>query len=277
MNLRAALACLFLSLAAACSVADPAARKVEADAMANEARLLPLTIETASFDLYARIRTTGATDRLTVYIEGDGFAWKRTNEISADPTPLNPVALHLAAADPSPAVAWLARPCQFTGGLTARGCADTFWTEARYGETVIAAMNEAVDELKAQTGAAKLDLVGYSGGGTVAALLALRRDDIATLRTVASPLDTDAFTSVHGVSRLSSSLNPAENAPALATLPQIHYAGEDDEIVPAEINRRFLARMGESRCTALVTLPDMDHHDWAEIWPSLMARMPACR
>ncbi len=153
--------------------------------MANEARLLPLTIETASFDLYARIRTTGATDRLTVFIEGDGFAWKRTNEISADPTPLNPVALHLAATDPHPPSPGSARPCQFTGGLTARGCADTFWTEARYGETVIAAMNEAVDELKATAGATTLDLVGFSGGGTVAALLALRRDDIATLRTVA--------------------------------------------------------------------------------------------
>lgn len=275
MNLRPALTCLFLSLAAACTVADPAERKMAADATANEARLSPLTIETASFDLYARIRTTGAADHLTVYIEGDGLAWKRTNEISKDPTPLNPVSLHLAAADPAAAVAWLARPCQFTGGLTARGCADAFWTEARYGETVVVAMNEALDELKTQTGSTMLNLVGFSGGGTVAALLALGRDDVTSLTTVASPLDIDAFTSIHGVSPLSGSLNPAENAPALAALPQIH--GEDDEIVPAEINRAFLARMGETRCTALVTVPDMNHHDWAVIWPSLMAGVPTCR
>jgi len=240
--------------------------------------MTPLTLETSLFDLHARIRTAGKGGTLVVYIEGDGLAWKRTYERSDDPTPLDPVALRLAAADPSPAVAWLARPCQFAGGLTARNCSSDLWTNARYSEAVIATTGEALDRLKAESGATKLALVGYSGGGTVAALAAMRRTDIVWLKTVASPLDIAAFTAHHDVTPLAASLNPADDTAALARLPQIHYVGEDDRIVPPEIDREVVSLLDADGCAELRVVERTEHRDgWQDAWPHLATDIPACR
>lgn len=277
-TLRTALACMiFLSLAACTGVPEPAARQAKAEEAALGAGFAGETIRTQRFELRARLRGTASGGLLTVYIEGDGFAWERRDRRSADPTPVNPVVMEMAAVDPSPAIAYLARPCQFTGGEMARNCTSDLWTTARYSEEAVAGMSEALDALKRRADASELALVGYSGGGTIAALLAARRTDIVWIKTVASPLDTDAFTSMHQVTSLSASLNPADQAAALAVLPQIHYAGEKDDIVPVAINRRYLARMGDTRCAELVVIPGMDHVHWADVWASLTGEIPACR
>lgn len=278
MNLRPALTCLLAVLvASACtSVPAPAERKTSAEETAIAAGMTPATIRTDRFDLYALIRHDASSALLVVYIEGDGFAWERRDKRSDDPTPLNPVSLHLAVADNAPAVAYLARPCQFVA--TPRYCDSDLWTTARYSEAVIAATDEALDQLKAKTGATKLALVGYSGGGTVAALAAARRSDVVWLKTVASPLDIAAFTNHHQVSPLAGSLNPASDVAALTRLPQIHYMGEDDEIVPPEINRAAIAQLDAEGCAELRVLRDVEHGDgWRSAWPSLADETPACR
>lgn len=278
-TIPAALILLFLLPLTACAgLPAPAERRGLGEEIAADGNLTPVAIRTEPFDLLALLRGNAEGGRLTVYIEGDGLPWKRKNEISDDPTPVNPVAMRLAAADPSAAIAYLARPCQFTGGTAGRNCTSDVWTKARYGEEAVSAMNEGLQQLKERAGATEIALVGYSGGGTIAALVALRRTDIVWMKTVASPLDTDAFTSMHHVTPLSASLNPADNAAALARIPQIHYVGEEDKIVPAEINRRFLSRMKDTSCAALVILPGLDHRDgWPEIWPGLAREAPICR
>lgn len=268
---------LLLPLAACAGLPEPAERKSVAEEIAAGGNLAPVAIPTARFDLLGLLRGSAEGGRLTVYIEGDGLPWKRKNEVSDDPTPVNPVAMRLAALDPSGAVGYLARPCQFTGGTAGRNCTSDVWTRARYGEEVVSAMNEGLQQLKERAGAREIAIVGYSGGGTIAALLAMRRTDIVWMKTVASPLDTEAFTSLHKVTPLSASLNPAKNAAALARIPQIHYVGEEDKIVPAEINRRFLLLMGDTSCAALVILPGLDHRNgWTETWPRLADETPAC-
>ncbi|HCX68526.1 MAG TPA: alpha/beta hydrolase, partial [Rhodobiaceae bacterium] len=255
----------------------PAERQAKADGIASKAGFTGETIRTTRFDLHTRLRGTASGGLLTIYIEGDGFAWERRDRRSADPTPINPVTMEMAAADPAPAIAYLARPCQFTGGETARNCTSDLWTTARYSEEAVTGMSEALDALKRKADASTLALVGYSGGGTIAALLAQRRADIAWIKTVSSPLDTDAFTSLHKVTAMTGSLNPADKATTLAALPQIHYVGAKDDIAPVEINRRYLARMGDTRCAELVVIPGMDHVSWADVWASLTGDIPACR
>lgn len=278
MTLRPALTIAAALMLAACGVATPAERKVNADGIGSAGNLQPLTLQTAKFDLHARLRAAGTGDTLIIYIEGDGFAWKRITEPSTDPTPVNPLALRLAALDNSPAVAWLARPCQYSGGETARGCNARLWTDARYSEAVIASSNDAIDMLKRKSGASRIALVGYSGGGTVAALAAMRRIDVIWLKTVASPLDISAFAAHHKATPLAASLNPATMTARLATLPQTHYAGARDEIVPPTINRSFLARMGETRCIRLEELPGVSHDEgWEKAWATLAAETPACQ
>lgn len=277
---RLVLSCLIAAIAAsACtSVPAPAERRQSAEQMAADAGMTPMTLVTGRFELYALTRENAPSDLLVIYIEGDGFAWARRNRRSSDPTPADPLALALAVADSAPAVAWLARPCQFTGGERARNCDSDLWTVARYGEEVVAAMNDAIGTLKKKAGATQLGLVGYSGGGAIAALVAMRRSDVSWLKTVAAPLDTGAFTAFHKVSPMTGSLNPADHAARLARVAQIHYVGTADEIVPETINLSFLDRMGDTSCARLVALPGMGHHgDWASEWATLGRETPVCR
>ena len=266
----------FLLLAACAGAPAPAEREAKANEIAGANGFATATLQTARFDLLSRVRGAASGGLLTVYIEGDGLAWERRDRRSSDPTPVNPIAMKLAAADPASAVAYLARPCQYTGGDAARNCRSDLWTTERYGEESVSAMNEALDKLKENAGASRLALVGYSGGGTIAALLAARRTDVAWIKSVASPLDTDAFATFHKVTPLSGSLNPANSAARLKDLPQIHYVGQKDDVVPAAINRRFLARMGETSCAELVTIAGMDHARWDEVWRSLASEKPDC-
>ena len=96
-----------------------------------------------------------------------------------DPTPVNPLALQLALRDPSGAAVYLARPCQFVAAPDKRECARAYWTEQRFSPAVIAASLEAISQLKQRYGAQRLVLVGYSGGGAVASLVAAQRGDVA--------------------------------------------------------------------------------------------------
>lgn len=271
---------LLVALAASgCAMTPPvpSERKTHAATLASAAGMEERILETAHFDLYSLARFSAPADELTVYIEGDGLAWMRRNERSTDPTPVKAVALDLAIRDRTSAVAYLARPCQFVGGAMARNCTDNLWTGARYSEQVVQSMSEALDMLKKRSGATRLGLVGFSGGGAIAALVAARRSDVVWFKTVASPLDTAAFTAHHKAPPLTESLNPADNAHTLSRLPQIHYVGADDKIVPQGINEAFLAHMKRPVCASLVVLPAVSHTDgWGEAWQQVGTDEPAC-
>lgn len=216
----------------------------------------------------------GAGAVLHVYIEGDGHAWDAPHRPSSDPTPRNPVALRLALADPGCGpVLYLARPCQFVRGTERRNCAVRWWTSARLGTDVIAALDEAVTQAKNRAGAARVALFGFSGGGGAAALLAARRDDVAFLGTVAGLLDTKAWTARMHVSPLAASLNPLDVAVRLRALPQLHLCSRGDTTMPPEISAGFCAAAG--RTDSRVVVEGMPHGGaWETLWPELLARQP---
>jgi hypothetical protein len=97
----------------------------------------------------------------------------------------------------------------------------------------------------------KIHLVGYSGGAAVAALIAESRGDIASLRTIAGNLDTEAANRYHGVSFMPESLNPISKASRLALLPQGHFVCDGDRIIPPLITEGFAKAMGNSRCVTI--------------------------
>ena len=174
------------------------------------------------------------TGQLVVYIEGDGNAWRRRSEISDDPTPQDPVGLRLALRDPAAGVLYLARPCQFLGKESVDDCPSSLWTTARYSLEVVAAIDHAITAAKVSPGN-RIGLVGFSGGGVIATLLAARRPDVDALVTVASPLDTVAWTDHHRVSALELSLNPLESEPPSAQARVIHFHGGRDQTVPPKV------------------------------------------
>lgn len=172
---------------------------------------------------------------LTVIIEGDGRAHDWTGRPTADPTPARPVGLAIARAWPDGPRAWLGRPCQFVRRVDPL-CRAKDWTIDRFASTALAALDAGVDDLKRRAGAERVVLVGWSGGGVMAAALAARRDDVAGLVTLAAPLDVAGWTAARG-------LTPLNLAPAVRALPsrplatpQVHLLGARDRVVPPAPN-----------------------------------------
>lgn len=212
----------------------------------------------------------GETEHLIVYIEGDGFAWVNRATPSSDPTPHDPIALRMAAADPSPAVLYLARPCQYEGRDSPL-CDTRHWTSHRYSEELVQVMDTAIDQARQETGASHIGLVGYSGGGVIAALLAARRTDVDWWMTVAANLDLEAWLRHHDVSPMPDSLNPVDYTDLLANTYQVHLSGQEDEDVPPKVLLAYRQRFPNPDAIPARIVPTFDHTCcWGEEWPELL-------
>jgi pimeloyl-ACP methyl ester carboxylesterase len=175
-------------------------------------------------------------------------------------------------------VAYLARPCQYLDAAGDPSCQPEFWTSHRFAPEVIAATDQALTTLLALTSTSSLQLVGYSGGGAVAALVAAQRDDVVGLRSVAGNLDHQLWTARHRVDPLAGSLNPVAVAARLRGLPQLHFVGGKDKVVPAVLAESFLAAQGAGSCAAVVAVAGAGHATgWADSWPTLLATPFPCR
>ena len=230
-------------------------------------------VPAGQFDLAAAFSPIPAGEVLTVYLEGDGLAYLRPRQPALDPTPDDPIALRLALADPKSS-AWLGRPCQYTLPDHGRGCDKSYWTDARYGPAVVEGMNAALDAVKVRTGARRLILAGYSGGGALAVLLAARRSDVAAVVTIVADLDLDYWTSRDGLSPLRGSLDPADDAAVLGTLPQLHFTGGRDVTTGTDIVRSYLRRLPAGAPARLIEIADFDHSCcWVKDWPNLVGEL----
>ncbi|WP_408458556.1 alpha/beta hydrolase family protein [Paraburkholderia fungorum] len=267
-----AAVCLALWLAG-CATLDPNAH---ADALANTAGLRREAVRTDRFVLTAFTRITRPDRPLAVYIEGDGLAWLSRSQPSLDPTPHEATGLGLAAADPQPNVAYLARPCQFTPMAANPDCGIPYWTGKRFAPEVVHSLDQALDRFAARVPGQRIDLVGYSGGGALAVLIAARRSDIGTIRTVAGNLDTAFVNRLHDVSPMPDSANPIDVAARVAAIPQIHFSGSADTVVPPAVAQRFVAAAG-GLCAQTRSMPNVAHEgDWVRLWPMLRRSVPTC-
>ena len=200
---------------------------------------------------------------LHVYVDGDGTPWEGDRP-AADPTPRNTLVLELMRLDDRPSL-YLGRPCYH--GLADPPCGAALWTSERYSDGVVSSMAAALRSHLARRGAERIALIGYSGGGTLAMLLAARVPQTAAVVTVASNLDIDAWTAHHRYLRLTGSLNPASQAPLPSHLYQRHYVGSRDRVVPPHVLSAGLA----DRST-IVRIPGVDHACcWERLWPSILA------
>lgn len=272
MNTRAHLAIMALlaTLAGCATVPSPAERTQHANALAQARGWVSEDLDTGRFVLRSYHPRQGAGGVLTVYLEGDGLAWLNPTLPSPDPTPITPLALQLALAQPEGSAAYLARPCQFVG---THHCTPQDWTGARFAPDVVTGTSQAVDRLKASLGARELVLAGYSGGAAIALLVAARREDVRQVITVAGNLDPDAWTAWHRVPPLAASDNPALHRDELRALPQVHLVGGRDPVTPAELAQHFQAAYPAGAPSQVIEIPGFDHGCcWAEEWPALWKR-----
>lgn len=231
-------------------------------------------IATGALRLMSLSRITLPDAPVVIYIEGDGRAWINRSTPSLDPTPSKAIGLQLALLDPSPNVVYLARPCQFIRDDP--HCEPDYWTHKRFSPTVIRSMNEAVDHfvLPGQG----IHLVGYSGGGAIAVLIAVKRSDVLSLRTLAGNLDTEALNAFHEVSPMPESLNPVDFAYRTRLIPQIHWYGEKDDVVPAFVAKNYVQSIGKRSCALIFEAKDASHEKgWTDVWQkALRMKWPPC-
>ncbi len=241
--------------------------------------MVPRLIKTDNFALqsYDRIHDwKGGSAK--IYIEGETDNWITDRKLSFNPTPREPVGIKLASYDSAPNVIWIARPCQYQG-LDDKSCENNdYWGSAQFAPEVIASYHQALDDIKQRYGISSFELVGYSGGGVIAALLAAERDDVTSLRTVATPLDHMAFTQIHKLESWNKSKNPIDQADRLATIPQRHFIGAQDQLVPPAIYTSYARSIGNDNCMSVTLVEDADHvRNWATKWPELLKEPAYCK
>jgi hypothetical protein len=219
---------------------------------------------------YEFLPATSSEKIVHAYIEGDGNSWESKYKLSKNPTPKHPLALQLALSDPHPLVVYLARPCQYTPHTLDKKCDAKYWSSHRYAPEVVTALNETLNQIKTKQGNQKFVLVGYSGGGAIATLIAANRQDVHKLITVAADLDHRILNEYHQTTPLSGSLNPIHAAPKLKNLSQDHWSGKKDRVVPSWMAAHFNKSVDSPLSQHYVLAHATHHQGWSQAWPDIL-------
>lgn len=226
-----------------------------------------LTVFENTHRLQPELGNDSADDNvLHVYLEGDGTPWRYNVITMADPTPRNPLMLRLMARDTSPAV-YVGRPC-YNGTYSDSGCHMGLWTSGRYSSSVVQSMASAIRVLAKRHKAKQLWLMGHSGGGALAMLLADELPQVTRVVTIAGNLDTDAWTKHHGYSGLFDSMNPATQPVLSPDIWQWHFIGGRDSVIPRQILRPVILRQVN---VSGFEFPGFTHGCcWERVWSDIL-------
>ncbi len=209
-------------------------------------------------------------NHLRIYVEGDGSPWVHNTRVAVDPTPTNPVLLRLMKNSDGASV-YLGRPCYF-GLSTSEGCEPRLWTFDRYGREIVESMCIAVNKIAHQYGAQSVQLIGYSGGGTIVVGMRPCTDRLVAITTIAANLDPRAWAQLHGYSPLND-LSPLESAATLAdSTPETHWQCQEDHIIPPHITAAYFAQAKNARQRIVQSCSHAS--GWQQYWPEIVAWSP---
>ena len=190
-------------------------------------------------------RLSDSTSPIHIYIEGDGNSFDARGIPTSDPTPNGTLLRDMASRDPSPNVAYIARPCQY---VMSASCSRTDWTDGRFSEKIIDSVSGAVKTIAQQR---PIVLIGYSGGAMVSGIIINQTPELNVIRwiTIAGVLNHSEWTAYFNDMPLSKSLDMT----ALPTIPQVHYIIAGDRVVPNSLSRRWVADEN------IVVIPNAKH------------------
>lgn len=228
-----------------------------------------IIIPTKAFKLFALSKAFQQGKPLVIYLEGDGHSMASKYRLSKDPTPHHPLALKLAVLDPRPNVIYLARPCQYIRQEDSQ-CHPKYWSSHRFSLEVIESTKEAINFLRQHFNTQAVHLIGFSGGGGLAVLVAAQEPAVKSVITLAGDLNLSLMQSIHQTSTLWGSRDPFDVAQTIRTIPQMHFSGEYDKTVPPKVAQSFVLK-ANSPCVNQKILPRFTHHQgWAQSWHELI-------
>ncbi len=199
-----------------------------------------------------------------VYLEGDGTPFHRRVHINPDPTSTKATGLRLMLSDPNRAIL-IGRPC-YHQKAPQDACRDNkWWTSHRYSAEVIQSLKSALEHLVPKD--KSIALIGFSGGGSLAVLLASDRTlNIHELVTVSANLDIEAWASHNGYTPLFGSRNPVDVLPL--EIKNTHIYGQTDTRLGFE---KWLELLQTSAYSNAIVVPRFDHACcWSNDWPNLL-------
>jgi len=209
---------------------------------------------------------TNTQHSLHVYLDGDGSPWLSNHWIAKDPTSRNPMILELMAMDSNASIL-LGRPC-YHGLANTKKCHPQYWTSHRYSYEVVQSMRIALKKwLIAHPHIQKINFIGFSGGGGLAALLTPYFPQTTQLITLAANLSIDAWTTQHNYTPLIGSLNPIEQKQLNSQIQQTHIVGAQDKNIPISLVNSYVKKQESAK---LLIIESQAHCCWNNHWQSIL-------
>ena len=202
---------------------------------------------TKNFEIFTIKKITDLKKDLRIYIEGDGFAYRNKHTPSVDPTPVSYFLINLVFQDNSPNILYIARPCQYVSN---KNCTEKYWTNQRFSREIIDAIDEVIRNFPDQ----KYELIGYSGGATI--INHLNHHNTKNIRTIAGNLDLKTFSKIHKIFEIA---EEKINYEQLSKIPQIHFVGNEDKIIPLDIFASYQKNLPKKNCTKLQVIDGASH------------------
>ena len=264
------IALLFTSFLSACALPDKD-KRLENINNINKRDFIKNVYRTTYFEIYSlnKIKNSG---KLIIYIEGDGVSWIDRYTISSDPTPIDPLAFKLAKIDENDNVIYLARPCQY---INSGNCNNKqIWTVSQYSEAVLSSYREIIDKLEQFN---EIHVVGYSGGAGIALYLgSINNKKIKSIRTIAGNINHNQLTKMSNLSPLKGSINFNLVEKKIKNISQIHYFGNNDDVIPNDLHLDFYERNKNSSCIKIKEVNATHHKGWLNFWINENSKIPSC-
>ncbi len=198
---------------------------------------------------------------LYVFIDGDGIPWRTRTQISSTPDPINPLVLTLMSITPYSSI-YLSRPCYW---IQTNNCHYKWWTNKRYSQTVVNSMTNTLQKVSKKYDA--ITLIGYSGGGTLAIIIANSVKKVTRLITLSANVDHKKWTTYHNYSPLVDSLNANDYRLPLR-VSQYHFAAENDKNIPPVWIENFSNLQPISHFSLI---KNIDHQCcWGDQWKKIL-------